>query len=327
MADKWQQDSNDYSLSSPYTGYSGFEDAYNAVANNGASYGIPGGTHAVVDTLDSAISTFQNLFQNFVGRAPTADEVNKYLSENAPSTITGSASSGPQGSSYIRNNTASYIGDTFQQAANDTANQKLQAQQGQANDLASLFRTQGQQAISDTEQNLMDYQSKLFEKLRPNLITSLDSQGLLDTGGLNQALAGAQQNLADSAQGYLINANLNNDNAANQIAFGGASAPYYFQQNQIMNQPNNLLQAGQGALNTNNNTYLTNLNAINQAGLMQQQKAIAGQAPQPSFLQSLGNSFASSVGNSAGQWFGPGAYSSSAGGASGASGLGSMLFA
>lgn len=295
MSWEWQNDQPAWNLSSPYQDLSGFQDAYAKIAAQQVGLGS-GDRPGLVTRLNDVASQFKTQFKNLVGRDPTNDEINQFYQQSGGNVIANSPSGRSENNTTdVRNQIVQYVGDSFQQQAKDYATQQLTGQQGQANQLADMFRTQGRAAISSTEQNLMDYQQKLFEKLRPNLITSLDAQGLLDTGGLNQALAGAQQNLADNAQGYLIDANMHNEQGANQIAFGGASAPYYFQQNQIMQQPGYLQQAGQNALSSNNATYMDNLNYAHQLGLIQAQMK-AQQELQPSFLRTFSQSTGQNLG-------------------------------
>lgn len=248
-----------------------------------------------VQRLNTLGDQFSSMFENYVGRAPTQDELNKFYTQSAGNIIGSAPGTQIENDAVnVRNQVGTFIGDTYQKAANEYAQQQLANQQGQANQLADLFRTQGRQAISDTEAGLLDYQQRLFERLRPNLITSLQSQGLLNTGGLNEALAGAQQDLATSAQGALMDARLNNENQANAIAYGGAAAPYLFQQQQITNQPNFLQQAGADALNRAFQTYTQNLNYQQQLGLAAFQNKLQ-QSSKPSFLSSLGQGFAQNL--------------------------------
>lgn len=298
----WNEDNQVWNLSNPYG--SAVAPAYDVLAKQQSSLGS-NDRMGLVTRLTDVGNQFKTQFTNLVGRAPTSDEIGQFYRDSAGSIISntqyGRSENDPTG---VRNAIQAYTADNFQKAANDTATQKLTDQQGQANQLADMFRTQGNQAISSTEQSLLDYQQKLFERLRPNLITSLDAQGLLDTGGLNQALAGAQQNLATSAQGALLDAHMQNEQGANQIAFGGASAPYYFQQNQITQQPAFLQQMGQNAVGMNYNTYMNDLNYQHQISAMGYQSKLANDA-KPSFLDTLGQSFATSLGTSGGQWFSP----------------------
>lgn len=267
---------------------------------------LPGATsanyQAFTDQTNQNMGQFVSQFTNLVGRAPTDSEKNAFLTNFVVPNVQALRTPGSSLNNDIRNQIVQYVSDNGQQAAQDTATQKLQALQGQNNDLANLFRTQGNQAINDTEQSLLDYQSKLIEKIRPSLITSLAAQGLLDTGGLNQAVAGAQADLANSAQPFLAQARLNNENAANQIAFSGAAAPAAYQTAAIQNQLPYLQAQGQNAVSSNYNTFLTNLNFQNQMAL-QHQAAQDQQGLQPGFGRSFLTSFGSSLGTNLGDNF------------------------
>lgn len=277
---------------------SGYNNAYQQLLQQAAAFGS-NDTATLNKRLAAVGDQFTQLWTNLVGRAPTADELNHFYNTSAGQIITTSAGglgrseADPTG---VRNQIAQYVGDTGQKASQDYATQQLTAQQGQANDLANLFRTQGNTAISSAESSLLDYQQKLFERLRPNLITSLQSQGLLNTGGMNEALAGKQADLANEGANTVAQLKLQNENQANAIAYGGASAPYLFNQSQITNQPQSLLQQGQAALNQNNATYMSNLDFTHQLALINA-NAQAQQSLQPSFLRSFGQSAATSLGS------------------------------
>lgn len=276
--------------------------------------------------VNHQLSSFSAQFQNLVGRAPTSDEqsafVNQYVIPNTNNlTNAGSAQ---------RQNTSQYVNDyinTYNQgAAKDYATQQLTSQQGEANRLGDLFQSQGKSAINDTEQTLLDYQSKLFDKLRPNLITSLQAQGLLNTGGMNEAFAGKAKDLADSAGSYLADANLQNDQQANAIRFGGASAPYQYQQGNILSSVPYLQQMGQQASTNGFNTFMSNLDYSHQLGLIGAQTN-AQRGLQPSFLRTFGQSAANSFGNnfSIPSYLGSSSSSASASGATSKAGLASLL--
>lgn len=270
--------------------------------------------------LDSAVSQFQSSFYNLVGRQPTDDETNQFLQQNASSTISnanggnGQSEKDPQS---VLNSINQFVGQNFQQAANQYATQQLTDQQTQANSLGDLYQQQGDAAINTTQQSLFDYQSKLFDQLKPNLLTSLKSQGLLDTGGLNDAIAGVQGDLANNASNYIAQLQLQNTQGANQIRFGGAAAPYQYQQNLITQQPGQLATAGSNAATFNNSTFMDNLNYQHQLGLVGAQTQ-AQASLQPSFLRSFGQSAA----NSLGQNFN---FNQGSGGGGGAAGTTSLL--
>jgi len=259
-----------------------------------------GGAGRLDTVVGQNVESFKSQFENLVGRAPTQDEISKFTSNY----IAPNLSHLTDANSLQRQNPDSYVqqfvGNNFHKAAQDYATQQLQDQQTQANSLADLFRTQGNSAIDATQQSLLDYQSKLFDRLRPNLLTSLKSQGLLDTGGLNEAVAGVQGDLANNASNYIAGLKFNNEQGANQIAFGGASAPYLYKQSQITGQPDYLSGSSNGATNFNNSTFMSNLDYGHQLGLIQAQ-ANAQAGLQPSFLRTFGQSFANQAGNQAAQ--------------------------
>lgn len=268
--------------------------------------------------VNQDMQKFASQFENYVGRAPTQDEVQKFRDQFILPNVAGIRYDAGTGfNSNIATHINEFLGNNFQQAANDTATQKLQGQRAQANSLADLFRNQGNQAISSTESSLLDYQSKLFDRLRPNLITSLKAQGLLDTGGMNEALAGQQGDLANAGSNYIAQLKLQNDQAANNIAFSGASAPYQFQQSQIMNQPGTMMTQGQNAMNQNYDTLTNSLNYGHQLGLIGAQ-ARAQENMRPSFLRTMGQSFANNMGQqgaqAVGQLFKPSSYMTGFGG-------------
>lgn len=223
----------------------------------------------IYKNLNNAASTFQNLFKNLVGRDPNEGEFEQFygvLSQPENLEIGAHESRTPM---EMRDITTQFINDNFQRQAEEQAKNELMGQQQEANRLADLYRTQGNQAINDTQSALMDYQNRLFEKLRPQLITSLQTQGLLNTGGLNEAFAGAAGDLAAAGQEELRQQRLGVEQGANEIAFGGASAPYQFAQQQSMNRLGNLAQAGQTAQQNAYNTAMQQMAFNNQLKLEQ----------------------------------------------------------
>jgi len=269
-------------------------------------------------------STFASQFQNLVGRAPTQAEIDQFSSQYIAPNVTNIMNpNSPQNldpSSYINQ----FVGNNFQQAAQDTATQKLQAQQAQAQQLGQQYMQGAQQGIDATSQYMQNYDQQLFNRLQPQIMTSLQSQGLLNTGGLNEAMAGAQKDLAGQANGYLANAELQAQNQANQIAFGGASAPYQYQQSNYLNQVPYMQQQANTAMGQNYNTMSNALNYQYQLGLQnnyfQQQQNM-----QPSFMRTLGQGFAGSVGNGLGQWTSPGAGQNQAGTTGNYAGLSGLM--
>jgi hypothetical protein len=236
--------------------------------------------------LGQAVEQFNSLFTQLVGRAPDNNEIDVFnkniLSQNYQ---VGAHESGTLAD--LRDPTTQFINDNFQKQAEQQVQQQLQGQQTEATRLAGFAREQGRTAISSVEQDLMNYQQKLFEKLRPNLITSLQTQGLLNTGGLSEAMAGAQKDLADEGSNYLRDQRLQNELAANQIEYGGQAAPYMFQQQQALNQVPWMQQQGMASLDRNFQSRQNELQFGRQLQLMQAQ-ADAQRGSQPNFLKQFG---------------------------------------
>jgi hypothetical protein len=261
------------------------------------------------NNLTQAALAFNNQFRNLVGRDPTPDEANQfYSSVLAPNAnLYGDANS--QQYQALGDTVNSFVNNNFQGAIQDTVNKQLTSQQGEANRLADLFRTQGNQSINNVEQGLLDYQSKLFEKLRPQLLTSLQAQGLLNTGGLNEALAGQQGDLARDAANQVADLRYQNEQGANQIAFGGASAPYQFQQQTALGMLPFAQQQAQNSLSNLFQQRFAQQQFGNQLELQRNANAMQ-QDNQPGLLGRLGQGFTTSFGASAGQnlgsWVGPG---------------------
>jgi hypothetical protein len=252
--------------------------------------------------LNTATDQFKSSFSNLVGRDPTQDEINQFLSQSAGSLIT--SSNGGTGRSEndqqsILNQINQFVGQNFHKAAQDYATQQLQDQQGQWQGLADTARSQGNDAINNVQSSLLDYQSKLFDRLRPNLLTSLKAQGLLDTGGLNEAEAGVQGDLANNASQYIAGLKYQNETNANNISLGGKAAPIQFAQSNATGQPDYLTGVSNGAMGFNNGTYMDNLNYQHQLGLIGAQTS-AQASLQPSFMRTLGQSFASNFGSTVG---------------------------
>jgi hypothetical protein len=248
----------------------------------------------------TAADDFAAQFQQLVGRAPTADETGTYMG----SVVGGSGleAFGKGRGLELNQLTNNYIGSRFQDEAQKITETKLAGQQAESQRLSDLFRTQGNQAINSTEESLLNYQNKLFERLRPNLITSLQAQGLMNTGGLNQAIAGAQTDLATAGSEELRQQRLMNEQAANEIAYSGQAAPYQFQQQQYLNRPANLQMASQTGLQNAYGTFMNQLNFQNQQALMNQQASLNAAANYKSggFFKQMGSALAPAFGQTLG---------------------------
>lgn len=245
-------------------------------------------------------NNFKSQFENLVGRAPTEEEMGQFHQQYIVPNVKALTDPNSMMRQSPNSNIGQFVGTNFQKTAKDYALEQLRGQQDEATSLASLFRQQGNDAISATENSLLEYQSKLFDRLRPNLLTSLKSQGLLDTGGFNEAVAGVQGDLANNASNYIAGLKFQNEQGANAIAFGGANDPYQFQRQMIMNQPGELNAANANATGFNNDTFMQNLNYAHQLGLVDAQ-ARAERSNRPSFMRTLGQGFAGSFGQNAGK--------------------------
>jgi len=272
--------------------------------------------------ISSQVTNFQSQFENLVGRAPTADETKQYINQFVIPNTNNIATK--PANFDVNNQTQQFIGQNFQKAAQDYATQQLQQQQAGWQSLADTALSKGTDAINATQQSLLDYQSQLFDKLRPNLLTSLKAQGLLDTGGMNEAIAGVQGDLANNASQYIAGLQLQNAQNANNIALTGQAAPLQYEQQTTTGQPSYLQGVGSNATNFNNSTFMSNLDYQHQLGLIQAQ-ASANASLQPSFMRTFGQSAAQGAGSALSQWASPSAYASGSGGTSGASGVKSLF--
>ncbi len=307
-------DGNSYET--PYADSEAFKQGFNDLfsASAGAHSDSLQNRNIEAGWLTSAGDQFKSQFQNLVGRDPTPEEINTFFKQSGNSLTANEGGNFYKDSANVSNQIQQYVGQNYRQAAQDEATKKLQSQQGQANSLADLFRQQGTsaldayhnqstQGISDTEKSLLDYQSKLFDRLRPNLLTSLKAQGLLDTGGMNEAVAGVQGDLANNASNYIAQLvqqqsqqeaqmRLQNEQGANQIAFGGQAAPYQYQQGNITGNPSYMDQMTGNATNFNNSTFMDNLNFQHQLQMAAYQQNLT-MASQPGMMRTFTQGFAS----------------------------------
>lgn len=235
--------------------------------------------------MQQAVDQFNSLFKNFVGRAPGQAEMDQFINGilSDPQWLQVGAHES-RAMADLRDPTTQFISDTFQRTAEDQARQELEGQQGEAMRLSELFRTQGRTSISELEKSLLDFQSRLMERLRPQMITSLQTQGLLNTGALPESLAGAAQDLSDEATMELMNKRFQNEQAANEIAFSGAAAPLEFSRANAMGRTANLAGAGTSALERAYQQRMNELAMNNQLRLADLQ----GRNRNPSLLKQMG---------------------------------------
>ncbi len=291
------------------SGTQGGDALQQALARGGKSF------ETYLPQVSGYVDDFAAQFKQLVGREPNANETSSYI---------GNVLAGSGFDAFTNNRGLelqqlgqNFIGTRYADEADYFTQQKLQGQQAESARLSDLFRQQGNQAINDTEASLLEYQNKLFERLRPNLITSLQSQGLLNSGGLNQAVAGAQSDLATAGAEELRGLRFANEQGANQIAFAGQAAPYEFAQQQIMNRPLNLQNAAQTGLQNAYGTFMNQLNFQNQQSLMNQQyqlnQMLRG-GGKGGFFNQLGSALAPSLGSALGTSLGAWALPQSSGG-------------
>jgi hypothetical protein len=277
--------------------------------------------------LTEAVNQFNTLFRTYVGRDPDETDRSQFIDGILadPRWVQVGASES-LGLSDLRDPSVQFIQDRFQRQAEQQATLELQNQQTQANSLANLFRTQGQGAIdtyrqsletglSETESGLIDFQNRLFERLRPQLLTSLQAQGLLNTGGLNEAFSGAAKDLSDASQQSLLASRmginedvaqrqLENEQAALAISQGAAADPYNLQRQLALNRVPNFMQAGQDALTRAYQDRVNEMQYNRQYQLAGLQN-IFDRDNQPSFLRTFSQNAAGSLGKSLGQWASP----------------------
>ena len=267
------------------------------------------GTAQASQDIQGYADTFQQMFNSFVGRDPTSQEYDQFLGDVVQNDQPWSKN---LDSNQLRQETQGLLSQFYTGEAQKTAQQKLQDTANAAVAPGSAF-DQWQQSymksLDDVSSSLQDYQSKLFEKIRPQLLTSLKAQGLLDTGGLNQALAGTAGDLASASQNYMAQAK---GQAAQDIAnqkYNVMSQPTNYAMSSAFNSVPNLTQSGQTSLqNVYGNMVNTNMANLNNsfANDMYSRQL----SNQPSLLQQYGGAIlggaAGSFGSSLGSSFGKG---------------------
>lgn len=260
-----------------------------------------GWASAVRTALDTYASTFQSMFKNQVGRDPTSSEYDQFFK----TVVTPEQ---PWNVNYLtqqdltRQRTQGLLSDVYSGVAQQEAAKKLQEQSQAAVAPGSAFDQWSQSyagSVNSVESALQDYQTRLFQKIQPQLLTSLKSQGLLDTGALNTALAGVQGDLASTGSNYVagLKGQINQDIANQKYAL--QSAPTTYQLNTTAANPANLVSQGQTALGNVWNSYLMNQQYQQQKSLLDEQMG-----NQPSLLQQYGGLIAGGLAGGLGQGFG-----------------------
>lgn len=302
----------------PWFGTTGFQTALVRFRSNQPTADEPGEQKRRAESLNRAATTFTNLFQQDVGREPTPDEMGQFFSLVVRGTDFYSDQDPAATPEILRERTKTFVVDTFQREAEEQARTELEEQQGEATRLADVFRQQqmgaigrfGEQletGIGQTEQQLLDYQQRLFERLRPQLLTQLQTQGLLNTGALNVAMAGAMRDLSEESQRQLLGMRagtteeiarqrLAAERGAQQIAMGAQALPLQFQQQLALSRIPQLQQEAQTALQR---AFQRQMGQI-QFG--QQQRILGMQPTAPSPLWRLGGTL---LGGALGAFGGP----------------------
>lgn len=298
VTDTFSRDGKTYT--SPYAGLPGYQDAFNKYVNYLGSVHSDSDTlrSAIIKELDNTVTQFNGQFKNLVGREATPDETSKFFSEHGADTVQG----GVRGEA-LRNDIVQYIGDNFQQAAQDTAQQKTQDLAGKYGSLADTYMEMGKKSLGNLSDSLKQFSTSLFEKLRPQLNLAAQAGGYDNSGGQTLQEQGALKDLGTQAEGVLGQAAYGVENNANAIRYGGQAAPVSMASEFAANQPYVLQNAGAGALNFGNNNYNSQQQYLQQLGLLDAQGRISNRTfenNQPSFGRTLSQSFANSFGNSAG---------------------------
>lgn len=272
-------------------------------------FGIPGSNYNAndfsryVQQISDHVDQFSNLFKNSVGRDATDEEKNKFLTDyitpNAQHLSDPNYAQGNQ----VRNDIGQYIGDTFQQTAQDVATQKTKDLEGQYGSLADQYLAMGQKSLGNLSDDLKTFSTSLFEKLRPQLNLAAQAGGYADSGGQTLQEQGALKDLATQAQGTLAGAKYDVESNANNIRLGGQAAPLSLASSFAANTPYAVENLGTGALNYNNTNSLANSRYLQQLGLMDAQGRLTERTIEntnPSFGRTLSQNFAKSFGESSG---------------------------
>lgn len=246
-------------------------------ASNFAAHGSGDPRGEAVNRLVSVTNQFRQEFRNSVGRTARPDEIDQFFT----GFVIPTQASAPPGA--LNSAVSEFTQRIAQPAAEAFAQEQLQSQTQEAQRLSDVFRQQGEESILGLEESLKSFQNDLLERVRPSLIQTLQTQGLLNTGGLNQALAGQQGDLARAAQEQLIQKRFENEQQANQIAFAGEAAPFQFQQAQTLGRLPAQQASLQNAIARQFEFDRATQNFSNEIGLLN-----AKRAGQPSFGTQLG---------------------------------------
>lgn len=250
----------------------------------------------------SVYDQFSNLFKNYIGRTPTEEEFGKYYNQILRSgksfgtvLTPGAMESMDINDADWRNQVVGFINDNFQQEAQDTAKQRLSDLSTEAGTLADSYLEMGRNSLKSIADDLKQYQVSLFDKLRPQLNMAAQAGGFQNSGGQTLQEQGALTDLANEATAYMLPLQTQLNDTANQIRFGGQSAPYSLASSFAGAQPDVLANMGSNSLNFNNDIYTRNLDTNNAARLMAYQNKLYKDRL-PGFGRSLSQSFATKFG-------------------------------
>lgn len=288
----------------------GYNDAFNTfVQQLGNSHSDSYGARKnIISHFDSAIDQFKSLYKNSVGRDATLDEVNRYVKEKLGDVVSAGRADlstlDPVGAQGLRNSIQQYIGDNFQEAANQTAVDKTTALQGQYGSLADQFTEMGKKSLSGLSDSLQKFSTSLFEKLRPQLNLAAQAGGYADSGGQTLQEQGALKDLATNNEATLGQAGYDIENQANNIRMQGASGPLSLSSSFAANQPNYLANTASLAGSNVQDYYSKMIDQQNKLALLGAQYKLAEnyqENTRPSFGYNLGQNFGSSFGQEAGK--------------------------
>ncbi len=277
----------------PYFNSPAFQEYINKfTADPGNALQNEGNTQGWINNIKGYGDTFRQIFNNYVGRDPNEGEFSQFFSSVVMPKYPHSLDT-----TNLRQETTGLIDQFYRRTAEDEAVNRAKTEANSAVAPGSAYDTWAnsyRQSISDTEKSLMDYQSRLFEKLRPQLLTSLQSQGLLNTGALNEAFAGAAKDLGEGTQNFLAGARSAADADIANRRYDIASSPSNYALQREFTAIPNLTASGQTALQ---NVWQ---GLLQQREFDQQNKmASMSQGEKPSALSQWGGLI---LGNMAGGW-------------------------
>lgn len=253
-----------------YSGYAGWDSALQQLYKN-----LPGFTQKNFSDYTSAIGSdtdqFASLFKNYVGRDPTTDEINKFLTQGVTQNYQGITNPGSAFNANPQQFLQNFIQGNFQQEANKQAQTQADtAFQGNLKKVQDLVNQQTQATTSD----LLNPQGKTFQEFAGlmNNYGITPSSGAFQAG-LGNAVGSAAAGNEAAALGQFGIPAISGEQAM-------ASAPY---QNNLQNLYPSMGQFNQGI----NDIYGFNLESVLASDL-------AGQSAPSGFEKGLGYASAGS---------------------------------